>query len=488
MPVRFDDRPNTAVAYILLTVGALGWFWAVRHDPFFWDTVQLGSKHAHFFYENGLQWLPLPPAIDSGHPPLLGYYLAVCWTLFGKTLPVSHAAVWPFAWGTAVLLWRLGGRLATQRWQGWLVATVWLDPVVAGQMALISPDGLLIFGCLLFLDGHFAQQNQWTHGHKRQMLAVVLLSLVSTRGMMTVAALGCWQLCLFWQKRMHHVPASPHVKWVWQRMTVFGPGTLLALAFLCWHHHTTGWTGFHPDSPWATAFQPTTTLLGGVRNTAILVWRWLDFGRFLLWGLAGVLFWQNRQSGPLSDTWLLLGCMLLFLSPTALLYQNLSAHRYFLPVFLALHILVFQGIAQSAWPMRMRYAVFAALLLAMFTGNRWIYPRGISMDWDSTLAHLPYHCLRAESVAWLREQNIPIAAVGSAFPNLNTGEHLLLNGEAAAFAPISLSRNRYVLTSNVFNDLNASDYQNLMGRARVVWFKKQAGVEVMVWQIIDKLD
>ena len=69
--------------------------WAVQHDPFFWDTVQLASKHAHHFYENGLRWTPLPPEIDSGHPPVFGYYLALAWTCFGKTLPASHCAMPP---------------------------------------------------------------------------------------------------------------------------------------------------------------------------------------------------------------------------------------------------------------------------------------------------------------------------------------------------------------------------------------------------------
>ena len=33
--------------------------------PFFWDTLQLASRHAHFFYENGFSSLFLPNDMDS---------------------------------------------------------------------------------------------------------------------------------------------------------------------------------------------------------------------------------------------------------------------------------------------------------------------------------------------------------------------------------------------------------------------------------------
>ena len=67
----------------------------VQDHVFFWDTVQLGAKHAYWYYENNFQSLLLPTEIDSGHPPLFGMYLAFCWLLFGKSLagkPLGDAA------------------------------------------------------------------------------------------------------------------------------------------------------------------------------------------------------------------------------------------------------------------------------------------------------------------------------------------------------------------------------------------------------------
>ena len=101
------------------------------------------------------------------------------------------------------------------------------------------------------------------------------------------------------------------------------------------------------------------------------------------------------------------------------------------------------------------------LVVSLATGNFWVYPRGVSMDWDSTLAHLPYHAMRSEAVAFLEKNDIDFQAVGSAFPNLNTGEHLLLDGDERQFAPLDFEKNQYVLASNIFNDLNEPDYRRL---------------------------
>ena len=73
--------------------------WVVRGHFFFWDTVQLASQHAQFFLENGFSTFLLPDEMDSGHPPTFGFYLALVWRVFGKTLSISHLAMLPFLLG-----------------------------------------------------------------------------------------------------------------------------------------------------------------------------------------------------------------------------------------------------------------------------------------------------------------------------------------------------------------------------------------------------
>jgi hypothetical protein len=446
-----------------------------RHDPFFWDTVQLGAKHAHFFYENGLKWLPLPTSIDSGHPPVFGYYLAIVWTLLGKSLLASHLAILPFLLMNVWLLWEIGHKLGGKIWGPWLPLLVMLDPVLLGQSVMISPDVVLVTSFLLALEGIIGQQ-KW-------MLVFGILGLcaISMRGMMTAAAFLAWVGLLPFLKDFD-------LKKLLISGLPFVPGFAFAALFLCWHWNATGWIGFHSNSPWAAAFQRV-GYAGFFRNIAIAGWRWLDFGRVgELLVLAGLFSApapkqdNHRVYGILS----LLCCLLLFLLPSALLYQNLSAHRYFLPAFLSCHLLVFQwitGIRGLDYGVgNVKKWLLGAVFFCLATGNLWIYPRGISMDWDSTLAHWPYHALRQEALLFLEEKNVDFAMVGSAFPNLNTGENLLLNGDQRQFSKKDFAQNHYIFASNIFNDFSEADYTVLGRDWDLIWEKKKGWVWIEIYE------
>lgn len=471
----------------LYCLGIIALTFASRNDPFFWDTVQLGSKHAHFFFENGLHWLPLPVSIDSGHPPVFGYYLALVWTFFGKTLPLSHFAVLPFLLLNVILLWRLGHRIAGNTWGAWLPIIVFLDPVLLGQSVMVSPDVVVVTGFLFALQGLL--------GHRKYLIwiGILVLCTISMRGMMTAAALFTWATLLPFLKDFDFRKLIGNA-------IPFVPGFAFAAGFLFWHWHTTGWIGYHPASPWAGAFNAV-DVPGFCRNIAIVGWRWLDFGRVgELMVLVGLVYWKTRRAG-LAEAWSLLIrspffsmliCLLLFLLPSALLYHNLSAHRYFLPAFVCLHLLVFQILAglfmenspQDSGTIRSKkkLVLFLALVLSLATGNFWVYPRGISMDWDSTLAHWPYHSLRADAATFLESRNIDFTKLGTAFPNINTGENLMLNGDRRQFSAKDFSKNQYVMASNVYNDFSEADYEELSRNWRLVWQKKKGGVCIEIYE------
>ncbi|MCS7035120.1 MAG: hypothetical protein RMJ33_10190 [Saprospiraceae bacterium] len=448
-----------------LLAGAAAWTAEVQHDPFFWDTVQLGSKHAHFFYENGLRWAPLPETIDSGHPPMLGYYLAWVWGVFGKTLAVSHWAMFPFVAGAMAVLFCLGARMGGSRWYGaGLALLAASDPVLAAQSGLVGPDVVLVFFFLLAVWALWEERSWWA------AVGVLGLCAVSLRGMMTAVALLAWQLCLWWRPGLSAHRFALRLADL-SRCWAFLPGFALAGWFLLWHQQATGWTGFHAASPWASAFEPArgADLL---RNIAIVGWRWADFGRVFEWAGLAVLWLtltgMNRWRA-MRPWLLLLVCVLLFLSPSALFYQNLSAHRYFLPGFVALHLLFWQGLCSVAWPNARRCALAAAVALGLASGNLWLYPHGIAMGWDATLAHRPYHALRTEALRFMEENAIPIERTGTAFPNRNTGEHLLLNNDRRLWAEWNPQTNEYALISNVFNDVSPEDRAYLRQHRRLLW-------------------
>lgn len=124
----------------------------------------------------------------------------------------------------------------------------------------------------------------------------------------------------------------------------------------------------------------------------------------------------------------------------------------------------------------------ALLLVGMLSGNCWLYPRGVSMDWDATLAHLPYHGLRSEMLLFIEQNNIGFQSVGTAFPNINTGENLMLNGDERQFAEKDFSRNEFVLASNIFNDFSEEDFDRLEREWRPVKSVSSCGVWMKLYK------
>jgi hypothetical protein len=439
----------------------------VQGDPFFWDTVQLASKHAHFFYENGMRWLPLPIEIDSGHPPLLGYYLGGLWTIFGKSLVVSHWAMAPFLALLVYLPFQIAKAVGQEKWAWLLMVLLWADPVLLGQSALVSPDILVAAGFLSVVWGWKAARRSWV------VVGALLLCSSSMRGMMTCAALGLWVTLELYFRQADR-------KELLRSWIPFLPGAILGISFLIWHYETTGWIGHFEGSTWAAAFERVDGR-GFLRNILIVGWRWVDFGRIAEWGLVAFLFFRAKRLGK-AEWWLLVGCLVLFLSPSAFIYANLSAHRYFLPLFMAFHLAVWSTILEQNWLEKTKRWLGYGIGFVLITGNLWIYPKGISMDWDATLAQRSYHPLREEALRYLDSLEIDYSKVGSAFPNLNSGEMLLLNGDQRRFSSLNLDENEWVLASNVFNDIDLPEYTHLEAHWDLVRQWEKRGVWIQLYR------
>jgi hypothetical protein len=167
--------------------------WSVRDNFFFWDTMQLASQHAHFFYENNnFSTFLLPDEMDSGHPPTFGFYLALMWKMFGKSLTVSHLAMLPFLLGIVWQAWKLGEKTVGEGWTLWFMLLLIVSPVVAGQAVLVSPDIVLLFFFLMALNAifNFDDFNDFKFQFNTQLaIAILGLSAISLRGMMVVFAL-----------------------------------------------------------------------------------------------------------------------------------------------------------------------------------------------------------------------------------------------------------------------------------------------------------
>ncbi|MGC1392383.1 MAG: hypothetical protein WA816_15210 [Bacteroidales bacterium] len=426
--------------------------------PFFWDTIQLASKHAHFFYDSGFSGIILPNEIDSGHIPTLGLYIALVWKIAGKSLLVSHIAMLPFVLGIVYQSIILVQRIFKENWSYSALIILLADPTLLAQCTLVSPDVLLVFFFLLALN------NLLIKNSLLYSLALAGLTLSSMRGMMCVAGFYLAEVAIpFFNDNFIH-----DKQWLKKSFLntinsakLYLPSIIIAGAFFSWHFYKTGWIGYHKDMPWYPLFE-IVDLKGAIRNILILGWRLIDFGRVFIW-IAGLFcvwhFYKNRPVIPetLKSILVVLVCISVSLFHAVIFHNNLSGHRYLLPVYLLISVAVTQYIFSINFPWFLKRAVFIILFTGLLSGNFWIYPDRIAKGWDSTLAYLPYFALREEMMNYMVKENIPIDETGTLFPNSGQIDYIDLSGRKDSFAELDLKTNSYVFYSNIYNGF--SDYE-----------------------------
>jgi hypothetical protein len=457
----------------------------VSQNAFFWDTLQLASRHAHWFYDNDFRSLMLPAELDSGHPPTFGLGLALLWKLFGRSLVVSHFAMLPFLIGIVLQAYQLVSRFVPRAMAPWGTLFVLAQPTLLAQSVLVSPDIVLVFLYLLALNALL--------GGRRRLLAAALagLGLVSMRGMMSVAAIFLCDVVLAAFDRRRDIGVLPPV--IARAVPAYVPAALLAGGWLAWHYAETGWIGYHPGSPWAPAFE-TVTLAGIIKNLAFLGWRVVDFGCVFLWITAAALLLAQARTrttaSPASPAGsrarmltllLLFAAPLLVYAPSLLLHAHLTAHRYLLAPLVLFNVFVFALVAQIASAPRRR-ALYAALLAALLTGHLWRYPESVSTGWDSTLAHLPYYGLRKSMLAYVRENDIAFERVGSAFPLLDSPRITDLADDTSRFHPMDLARDEYVLYASVINQVSDAELAALARDWTIAKEYRSGGLRVTLYR------
>ncbi len=458
--------------FYLLAIGAT---WVVGHHVFFWDTIQLGSKHAHWYFEHDFKYFLLPPTIDSGHPPTFGMYIALMWKWLGKTLIVSHFVILPFTLLSIGLLHQIGNYFLDAKSGIGLVLLMVADPTFAAQSLLVSPD-VALFCC--FLLGLYAvlKSRSW-------LLALACLGLasISMRGMMVVLVLFLANISFDYI--CTSVPKS-FTTIINKYIFPFIPSGVLAASFLAYHYWQTGWIGYHADSPWAASFERVDAM-GFVRNIALLCWRLLDFGRVLVVLVTLVLLfkkWRRNQPFSMILKWLLSLNIIAFLilCPTLLIYDGLLGHRYLMPIFFLNNLLCLYLIFQQS--SIQQTVIFSLVLVSLLTGNLWIYPKQIAQGWDATLAHLPYYALRSDMIQYIEQENIEFEQVGTVFPEIGERKFKELNDLELGFVPVSLNENQYIFYASVMNDFSDEVLETLENEWIVLKQLKKGRIEVILYQ------
>ncbi|MBN1143695.1 MAG: hypothetical protein JXA72_04705 [Bacteroidales bacterium] len=407
--------------------------------PFFSDKDLLFSKLGYWLPENHFS-LVLPTELDAGYPPALGYLLALVWELTGKSLFSAHLLMLPFTLGIVWLTRNLVNYFFNGRFVVAAMLLIFADTTLLSQTILFSTDLVMLFFMLLALYAVIS--------HKKIPLALAITGLLFShmRGLQIALTIGIFDLFLNFNNRNRNLI----------RITLpYLPALALFGAWMIFHYNTTGWILHHPESPWLGCYE-TVDAKGFFRNMLIYVWRLADLGKLFLWipVLSGV-FWVIRgrlkTDATLKQLFFLLVIMLVVNAPTMLFYKMLNNHRYLLPVYYILAMLSAYLLFTGALNGRLRKVLIAVVFSGLISGSFWVYPGKIANGWDATLAHIPYHHLRARMIAHIEEQHIPFENIGSEVPNVTPNQFILVNEDKRTFRRASLQHHPYVFYSNIFN-------------------------------------
>jgi len=415
--------------------------------------------------------------MDSGHPPTFGIYMALVWKFFGKTLVVSHFAILPFLLGIIYYL-NLLGKYFFQS-SPFVFAFVLLnifDPCLAGHATMMSPDILLVLFFLMACFGILENKKM------SLTIGVIGLCMLSTRGMMTVAALFLFDFINYFWLEKNKVSFQK----TFFKILPYTLGGLLGLSFLVGHYLHTGWIGYHEASPWAPSFDKMDTS-GIIKNIFILGWRLVDFGRVFLWlVLFFISFRIFRKKISLDrKSWqliILLTILILFLTPPMIVHHMLLGSRYLFPILLTFNFLVLYFIFQYIEKPQLKKFLYLFAFIGLTTGNLWVYPKKVAQNWETTLAVQPYFKLRKEMLNYIDANKIPVETIGSTFPNVQSFKFTDLVDDERKLAEKDFQQNNYIFYSNVFNDFTDEEIDDLESNWTVVKVFKKMTVCVILYE------
>ncbi len=450
---------------LLLLLVFLGFILLLGADmPFFWDCIQLGSKHAYYFYENSMVLDYLPDSINSGHIPAFGYYLAAYWTLFGKSLMVSHLSMWPFVFTSVIVLWKLFDQEIENPYLLFFGVIVCLmDPTLMTQLLMVSPDVVLICGFLLVLYG-YRINHSWL-----QAIGFLLLALISIRGIALAGIIGLWMLS-----------RSKSLK---SLILISLPSIGAVMLYYLSHYFSQGWIGVHSDSPWQASIS-FASLEGMAKNVVVMIWRIVDFGR-VCWICLFLLFlYRSRRLGhSISGLISLLPYLIIGFGLLTIPFVALTGHRYYLPIILLGLIGTVSLITQSKLTQFRQTALLVAILIIQLLSHRIVYPDSISQGWDSSLAYVPYIAQVDIVEDYLVEQGIPCAEVGTYFPLRGNSEYRDLDDRDCNYQAAEIGQHKYLITSNIMNDLKSIDQSLIEANYNRMESWKNNGVYLHLYQL-----
>lgn len=411
----------------------------------FWDNILFVNRMSRPLLENGLlSWGTIPVDSDPGHPPFIATYLAIVWSVFGRSLAVSHWALYPFVFIFYYELFLIVNHYFSNRYYA-LAAylLIFADPTVFTQLMYIGPEIFVLCFASVAIHGILSDNISL------KIVGLSLLGICSMRGMMLCAGLFLWdmicRICVE-RQRLHNAFSLRNI-------LPYVIGGLPAVCFVLWRLLYKGWLIDNPIHPWGQAWDYgtfTEFFSNVLRNLLIFGQRITDFGRLVPILICCVLLVYCRKTVCVSKQdknliiFCLTSCSVVII--TSLLIHNTMGHNYFTLLYIGIECLLVSLLSHIRWKKILYIASLSALLL----GNLIVYPDRFSQGWCSSLASLPYWALRDNVLSYMDTQHIPMEQTICYFPFGRCADDVDLNNDMRKYAS-SWEDAAYVIASNINN-------------------------------------
>lgn len=436
----------------------------------FWDNVLFASKMGNHLYNTSLLNWYIPDTYDPGHPPTLGFLLAILWKIFGHKLWVSHLLMIPFSVGLLYQIYLLVSFYIKKKLIVFLgLFLIIVDPTLSTQFVIVNPELIQLFFFFLAINSILYKKSNL------KIIALIFLSIISFRSMMLCAGVFLFDFSNSLLINKQKLKSILTIKFI----TTYLIGSIPALIYIAWRLIEKGWIQTHPSSPWVNLWH-LASIKEIIRNIIILGHRYTDFGRifiyiFIIYNF--IKFKNNIFTKNVNQLILLSITSIITIIVTSILTTNSFGHRYFIVSYIVLTLLAF--VILSTFYKRKKI-IYSFLLLSLITGNLWIYPRNIAQGWDATLAHLPYYNLRTEAINYLDKKSIEIEDVGTFFPNVTKIDNVDLSGDMRSFTSFN-GQNNYLFYSNVYN-LSDEEYEIIDTKYTLVKQFNKFNIDVNIYK------
>ena len=389
-----DAALKLSLGFILLIFTCL--YWISKDFPFFWDVTQHISRKAHFFFQHGLEWIPVD--IHEGHPPLVAMIHALCWTVIGKQLWVSHLITLVISYLIIYELFLLVKKEIDLSYQALSLLVLCTEPLLLTQSMIMGTEVWIFLGFLLCWNGVSNKQ------YRKLGIGTVLLAFTSLRGIIILGSFAVFHVFVW--ARAKKISVLRH----------YIPVGLILLIYFVLQYVEYGWLFISPSDRWQEGRQ-IQSFSGIIENGMIILFRIVENGKMFYWFilLMIVLSIPKNSRGVVFKNPLFTLAIISLIAhlPIWLISSNTIGLRYLMiPLFLFVVWLI--KLLTKHLKKRTIQLAFGIMLYANILAHFIIYPKNISQSWDASLAHLPYYEARNGIISFAIDNEDK--KIGSSFP------------------------------------------------------------------------